>query len=191
MRAAPLWPFVLKKGAWRALLRCLGRFLALLAALCLVTYLGLGYGEYHFLRGILLFPPVLLVTGAFIVCFDPDWRKAFDPRRHLAMVIRAPATTLKAVLVGCFLGTLLPAVPISAANWLFGWCEAKFLTLGYWYAFAGPLAWYCATASGYGVGLLWHDSRELLKPGLPAKPYEAAIGVGLVVLAVLLSFLLA
>jgi hypothetical protein len=156
-----------------------------------VTYLALGYGPYHFLRGFLLFPPVLLVTGAFIVCFDPDWRKAFDPRRHLAMVVRAPLPMLKAVLAGSILGTLLPVVPVSVAHWLFGWCEAKFLALGYWYAFAGPLAWYCATAAGYAVGLLWHDSRELLKPGLPPKPYEAATGIGLVVLAVLLSFLLA
>lgn len=184
-RGSISWPFATGSEGWASLLRCLARFL-----LVLVAAGAGGWLASRFAKGFVPFPPILVVTGALIVCLDPDWRAAFDPRRHLALLVRAPVPMLKAVLIGLMAGLVLPAAAGWTVAWVLDCAGVAGLRLVVWYAMAGPFAWYCAAATGYALGLLWYESREALRPGLTPRPYEAGIGVGVLILAVMVSLLL-
>jgi len=184
-RGSISWPFAAGSEGWASLSGYLARFLLILAATGMVGWLA-----SRFAKGFVPFLPVMLVTGALIVCLDPDWRAVFDPRRHLALLARAPVPMLKAVTIGLTAGLVLPAAAGWAVAWLLDCASVAVLWLVVWYAMAGPLAWYCAAVTGYALGLLWYESREALRPGPPPKPYEAGIGVGVLILAVLFSLLL-
>ena len=179
------WPLTTDFDAWKALMGGLGRFALLAVPLAIGTALA-----NSFARGFAILLPVFLLTGGLIVCFDPFWKAVFRPRRHLALLARAPLPMLRAVALSLLVSVLLPVMIGKFALWALGGSGMlSLLAPVLLFTLAGPFAWYGCCVAGCAMGSTYAAHRALLMSGRPPAAHENVVGLGMLIFAILVSVL--
>ena len=140
--------------------------------------------------GLAILLPVFLLTGGLVVSLDPYREGLFSPRRHLGLLARAPLPMARAVALGLLVGVLLPVIIGNAASWAVGTEEPLgMLAPILLFTLAGPVAWYGCCVAGHFIGTTFAAHQSLLKSDRPPAPHEGAVGLGLLIFAILVSVL--
>ena len=166
---------------------------------CFIVFLALvSVLSVKFARGVLALVPFLLCIGILLISFRTKWLQVFDPRKHLMLFMRAPSPMARSVFFGSIFVFLLPLITgmllrqAMTEKVISDWLDNKgpIALFAIYYSMAGPLSWFLACATGFGLGLTWQQHQERFMADLPPHALESAVAMVVLIVAVLLSVML-